>query len=383
MNWQTFLYCFSFGTLMAAFVMGIFGPFCRKREAVSLTLDTSTAPPAPEPAISPRLHAEKVRVEKKERAEKKPRVEKSERVDKTDRMSHAIRQWTSERADADLAYVAPPPVIAPEPEPIATPDLTAVLVERSADPPPPTTSAFADEAASKQEERSVAEHNPFLAMDFSGAPNFYEVLQISPRADIDTIHRVYRIMAARFHPDNPVSGDHEMFLKLGEAYEVLSRPERREMYDRALSVRENQPIALFGAREFVDGLNGEMNRRFGILALLYQRRRTNSEKLGISGLELESRMSIPREHLEFTLWYLRSKGLVQMMEENSDYAVTAAGVDYVEQNSERNPILRELLTAGTPVPRPSAQSTQPAPRRHARPRADVRRLRRDGVSRKG
>ena len=37
--------------------------------------------------------------------------------------------------------------------------------------------------------------------------DYYEFLQISPNADQDTIHRVYRFLAARFHPDNPDSGD--------------------------------------------------------------------------------------------------------------------------------------------------------------------------------
>jgi curved DNA-binding protein CbpA len=215
--------------------------------------------------------------------------------------------------------------------------------------------------------------------DFHGAPNFYEILQISPRADLETIHRVYRIMAARFHPDNPVSGDHEIFLQLCQAYEVLSRPERRDLYDRALRLRETEPIPIFGARIFVDGLDGELNRRFGLLALLYQRRRTNQGNLGISTLELETRMALPREHLEFTLWYLRSKGFVQILEENSDYAVTASGVDYVESNSSKNPILRELLTAGSFASRPATPAPEPCTKRHARSKSEARRARREGV----
>jgi hypothetical protein len=182
-------------------------------------------------------------------------------------------------------------------------------------------------------------------------------------------------MAARFHPDNPVSGDHEIFLQLCKAYEVLARPDSRELYDRALRVRETEPIPLFAARIFVDGLDGELNRRFGILALLYQRRRTNPGNLGISALELETRMALPREHLEFTVWYLRSKGFVQIQEDNSDYAVTAAGVDYVEANSSRNPILRELLTAGSFASRPASPSPEPerGPRRRVRSMADAKR----------
>jgi curved DNA-binding protein CbpA len=285
-----------------------------------------------------------------------------------------MRRWTDGRADADLAIITPAPPceasaeVAEEPqEAIAQPEaieLPAAAIEEEPQPEP------------EEEPCAIAEPNPFLDADFHGAPNFYEILQISPRADIDTIHRVYRIMAARFHPDNPISGDHEMFLRLCEAYEVLSRPERRMLYDFALQARQAEPNPLFGARIFVDGLDGELNRRFGVLALLYQRRRTNQGSLGISTLELERRMSLPREHLEFTLWYLRSKGFVHVLEENSDFAVTALGVDYVEANSAKNPILRELLTAGSPSsrPEPSASSTY----RRARAKSESRRTRRDG-----
>ena len=37
--------------------------------------------------------------------------------------------------------------------------------------------------------------------------DYYEFLQISPHADYETIHRVYRYLASRFHPDNPDTGD--------------------------------------------------------------------------------------------------------------------------------------------------------------------------------
>ena len=38
-------------------------------------------------------------------------------------------------------------------------------------------------------------------------PDYYELLEISPQATQDTIHRVYRYMAARYHPDNLVTGE--------------------------------------------------------------------------------------------------------------------------------------------------------------------------------
>jgi curved DNA-binding protein CbpA len=40
-------------------------------------------------------------------------------------------------------------------------------------------------------------------------PDHYEALQLSPRADRDTIERVFRHLAKRLHPDNPQTGDAE------------------------------------------------------------------------------------------------------------------------------------------------------------------------------
>ena len=185
--------------------------------------------------------------------------------------------------------------------------------------------------------------------------DFYEILQISRNADPETIHRVYRIMAARFHPDNPRTGDPERFQLLRKAYHVLSDPGRRAEYDRSYTWVETRTMPIFELKEFVDGIDGEKNRRLGVLSLLYHRRRLSEIKPGISVLDLEQRMGLPREYLNFTLWYLKAKGFVRF-EDNSDYGLTVEGVDYLEANSVQNTIIRELLEAGARVkaePRPA------------------------------
>jgi len=50
-------------------------------------------------------------------------------------------------------------------------------------------------------------------------------LQISPSAEPETVHRVYRLLAQRFHPDNKDSGNATRFRLVSEAYRVLSDPE--------------------------------------------------------------------------------------------------------------------------------------------------------------
>ena len=63
--------------------------------------------------------------------------------------------------------------------------------------------------------------------------DYYEVLGVPRDADADAIRRAYRKLARKYHPDLNADGDaEERFKELGEAYEVLSDPDKRERYDR-------------------------------------------------------------------------------------------------------------------------------------------------------
>lgn len=175
--------------------------------------------------------------------------------------------------------------------------------------------------------------------------DFYEFLQISPHADQETIHRVYRFLAARFHPDNPVSGDHEQFATLTTAYEVLSDPARRAEYDAARAKQAPAIPPLSNSIDFMDSVAGERNRRLAVLAVLYFRRRTSPVFPEVSLADLEKRMGFPRDYLDFTTWYLQKKGYITKAD-NSDFSLTATGVDFVETQRAQIPILQKLLTNG-------------------------------------
>ena len=47
--------------------------------------------------------------------------------------------------------------------------------------------------------------------------DYYELLQVSSNADEDTIHRVFRHLAKKYHPDAPGHGDARQFNLLVEA----------------------------------------------------------------------------------------------------------------------------------------------------------------------
>jgi curved DNA-binding protein len=186
--------------------------------------------------------------------------------------------------------------------------------------------------------------------------NYYEFLQISPNAEPDTIHRVYRFLAVRFHPDNPETGDAEKFLLLKEAYDVLSDPTQRCAYDVDCQKEEPDQVPLSTTIDFMDTMEGELNRRLAVLALLYFRRRSTPESPEVSLTEVESRMGFPRDYLEFTTWYLQKKGFITRAD-NSAFTLTAAGVDFVETQRVRIPILNKLLTNGSEIAPRDRRST--------------------------
>jgi len=181
----------------------------------------------------------------------------------------------------------------------------------------------------------------------SGEPttDYYEVLQISPNAEQDTVQRVFRLFARRFHPDNTETGSEAKFRLIQEAYHTLSDPERRAQYDVThTQLRQDRWKLVSSGARAENNFQLEAQSRLTVLEVLYTHRRLDPQAEGIFYLDLESLTGLPREHLGFTIWYLVQQGFVERGD-NARLNITARGVDYLEKNYEAN-IERRRLEEG-------------------------------------
>ena len=158
--------------------------------------------------------------------------------------------------------------------------------------------------------------------------DYYEVLQLSPNADQDTIDRVYRVLVKRYHPDNQDTGNSERFKQVVEAHRVLSDPEKRAAYDVNYDDNRALVLKIFDDASRPDGYEGDRRIFEGILSLLYVSRRRDPGRSGMGVLQMEHMLGCPAQHLEFHIWYLREKGWIERLD-NGLLAITASGVDRV------------------------------------------------------
>ena len=178
-------------------------------------------------------------------------------------------------------------------------------------------------------------------MASNGDVDYYEALQVSDGAEPEAVNRVYRMLAQRYHPDNLETGNDSRFREITEAYHILSNPEKRAQYDATYQQRRRDRWRLVSAGpESENDFEMEQVVRLTVLEALYTKRRLEPHSPGIYLLELEKMLGRPREHLEFTLWFLNQKRLINM--EDARMQLTAAGAEYLEE-SYRSNIQRKRL----------------------------------------
>ena len=179
-------------------------------------------------------------------------------------------------------------------------------------------------------------------------PDYYETLQVSPRADRETIERVFRHLAKRYHPDNRDSGNTDIFGRIVEAYRVLTDPEERARYDLAYEQLKAAQWRIFDQETTHSEIAADARIRDALLALLYVARRNDCANPAIGAVELERTLSCPESLMAFHIWYLREQGLIKR-NESGGFAITAAGVDRVLEQGGPGKPHTHLIAAGDPI----------------------------------
>lgn len=165
-------------------------------------------------------------------------------------------------------------------------------------------------------------------MEQESVIDYYDILQLSARADQETIERVYRLLAKRYHPDNKNSGDEQKFNSLTEAYRALSDPVKRAAYDARHENGNGQQWALFSSTPPSEGADEDRRIYQAVLSILYTTRRRDANNAAVGVVHLEKMLGVPEKHLEFHIWYLKEKKWIER-NENGGFVITAQGVDEV------------------------------------------------------
>ena len=180
-----------------------------------------------------------------------------------------------------------------------------------------------------QQEADPEDAAPSVGRAVDSDIDYYEVLQVSRRADTEAIHRVFHVLAQRYHPDNRETGDQEMFRQVVEAHAILTNPEKRAAYDVHLAEEDKGRLRIFDSLESTQGVQAEIRKRQGILRILYARRLTDPYRPSMRARELAEMLGCPAEHLDFSFWFMREQKLIQRAD-NNQFEITWQGVEAFE-----------------------------------------------------
>ena len=156
--------------------------------------------------------------------------------------------------------------------------------------------------------------------------DLYEILEVSPNATQETIERMFRFLAQRYHPDRQGTGDADRFDQVVKAYNTLKKPESRAIYDSSHKTNLDYQWSLVEEAGDSDNFHNDSMIQERVLSVLYTKRKRDPREPGLGAMQLERLTGCPHEMLDFHLWYLRDKGWIMRMEDGS-VAITANGVD--------------------------------------------------------
>jgi curved DNA-binding protein CbpA len=174
-------------------------------------------------------------------------------------------------------------------------------------------------------------------MSDSVTTDYYQILQVSPQAQLDTIETMFRHFAQRYHPDNKKTGDRDMFQLVIEAHDTLRDAASRASYDLQRAQREGANAPMYEAIVGESTFESDSNIQRVLLAACYFKCRSSPGNPGISMFEMMKLFDLPREQMDFHLWYLKGKGWIERTD-GGLYAITVDGVDRAVHEQKENPM---------------------------------------------
>ena len=194
--------------------------------------------------------------------------------------------------------------------------------------------------------------------------DLYEVLQLSPNAEKDTIKRVHQILSLKYQLAAPENNAVAYFSLLQQAAATLLDHETRAAYDRERLERltTGAPVVLTDAppaapaatpsavavpvapvptihsapdkldpRRFMEGLNidEEKRRRAGLMEICYRQRILKPRQPALSIKLLEDGLALTVDDLEGPLWYLKETDLIRVSDAGN-FAISVRGMNAIE-----------------------------------------------------
>jgi len=112
---------------------------------------------------------------------------------------------------------------------------------------------------------------------------------------------------------------------------VLTDPEKRAGFDVKYEKGRDRQFKKLSEASCSEGFEADQRIRHLILSILYVEIRKDPSHPGVGLWQLEKLIGWPEKILEFHTWYLKEKGWIKPTD-TGGYAITASGVDVVEEN---------------------------------------------------
>lgn len=131
--------------------------------------------------------------------------------------------------------------------------------------------------------------------------DYYSTLGLKRGATDAEIKKAYRTMAMKHHPDR--GGDEAMFKKVSEAYDILSDPSKKQMFDAGIDPNNQQRGGGYGSNPFEFHFNAgnfsDVFSNFGFGGQRQQRNKSFNINVEVtfeevlSGKELNAEVGVP------------------------------------------------------------------------------------------